>query len=141
MDQVRNNADHYFNRMYMNKQLPVSTLYIIFFTDNNYNTLTNIIESTFNVKITESFYYHEILEAMFKCFENYPFDNLNTLNQYVVNRLTCKFKNLKSDKDRYLENIKNNQSSRFLTNFDKPLNVTKRKDSLSFTDALFFKRS
>ena len=78
---------------------------------------------------------------MFKCFENYPFDNLNTLNQYVVNRLTCKFKNLKSNKDRYLENIKNNQSSRFLTNFDKPLNVTKRKDSLSFTDALFFKRS
>ena len=135
MDNIRIQADRYFNRTLLDKKLINSELYEIFFSLQNYNRIIDQIESMYDVVLSSS-YRNDVLRTMLTCFEYHPI-NLTQLNDLVFMEIRPKLVNLKVDRNRYSTNIYENAATTFINPLDLPEQVCNRKESLSFTEALF----
>ena len=135
LDPIRIVADRYFGKVYLNKNVPNSTLYVTFFTNNNYTNLINTIEHQYDLKVTDT-YRHDILNAMLKCYEYHTCD-LESMNRLVLNELSKQFVRLKNEQNRYKTTTDETQSTYFMKPLELPLHVSSRKESLSFSNALF----
>ena len=134
-DPIRIKADKYFDKTFLDPVLPNSYLYEQFFTIQNFQFIVNTLENNYKINLTES-YLHDVLDTMFICFEYHP-SSLLLLNNLVITELRPKFTNLQQEQNRYTNNIYDNATTAFLTYFDLPQLVTPRKESLSFSEALF----
>ena len=135
MDTIRIQADRYFNKTLMDNKLHDSELYESFFNLKNYNYVINEIEARYDVKLTNS-YMNDVFQIMITCFEYHPI-NLVQLNDLVFVEIRPKLINLKFDQSRYNTNIYENAATTFIHPLDLPEQVCNRKESLSFTEALF----
>ena len=135
MDPIRIQADRYFSRTMLNSKLGHSSLYVSFFTLQNFESIVNYTEKTYNVKLNES-YKRDVIDTMLKCFEYHPV-SLELLNRAVHIELRPKIQNLIIDQVRYNNNVYDNATTTFLVPLDIPEQVCKRRESLSFYDALF----
>ena len=135
MDTIRIQADRYFNKSMMDNKLHNSELYENFFNLKNYNFILNEIEALYDVKLTNS-YMNDVFHIMLTCFEYHPI-NLVQLNDLVFVEIRPKLINLKFEQNRYNNNIYENAATTFIHPLDLPEQVCNRKESLSFTEALF----
>ena len=135
MDTIRIQADRYFNKTLMDDKLKNSELYESFFNLQNYNSIINQIESRYDVKLTNS-YLNDVFQIILTYFEYHPI-NLVQLNDLVFVETRPKLINLKFDQSRYNTNIYENAATTFIHPLDLPEQVCNRKESLSFTEALF----
>ena len=136
MDTIRIQADRYFNKSLMDtNKLHNTELYEKFFNLKNYNFILNEIESRYDVKLTNS-YMNDVFRIMLTCFEYHPI-NLVQLNDLVFVEIRPKLINLKFDQSRYNTNIYENAATNFIHPLDLPEQVCNRKESLSFTEAMF----
>ena len=132
-DVVRCHADRVFDKTMLT--LKESPLYVSFFTVANFDYIVNLLEQNYNVTLSES-YRRDVLDMMMRCFEYHP-PNLESLNQLVLTQLRPMFSKLRMEQNRYRRNVYDNQTSAFIFPDNIPEQVCKRKESLSFMDALF----
>ena len=135
MDTIRIQADRYFNRTLLDRKLENSELYVTFFTLQNYTFILNRIEKDYDVTLSDS-YKRDVFHTMLKCFEYHP-ENLLLLNELVLTELRPKMINLNREQKRYSYNVYENAGTTFIHPIDLPEQVCNRKESLSFTDAMF----
>lgn len=132
-DLVRYNADRCFSKTMQN--LPESQLYYEFFTETNLNYLVKVVEERYGIDMNDS-YRHDLIDTMIRCFNYHP-KTLRALNGLVLMEIRPKIQNLRTEQMRYRQNVVDNQTTRFIKVMDLPKSVCKRKETLSFTEALF----
>ena len=132
-DVIRCHADRVFDKTMLT--LKESPLYVSFFNVTNFEYLVQSLQKNYNVTLSES-YRRDVLDMMIRCFDYHP-PNLDSLNQLVYTQLRPMFSNLRLEQNRYKRNIYDNQTTTFIFPDNIPEQVCKRKESLSFMDALF----
>ena len=135
MDNIKVYADKYFNKTMLAENLPNSDLYLNFFTSKNFDLLVKKIETDYQVSLSDS-YRNDVLDTMVVCFEYHPV-SLNLLNDLVLVEIRPKIMNLKFEQNRYKTNMYDNALTLFINPMELPQHFTSRKESLSFSDALF----
>ena len=132
-DFIRNHADHVFDKTMLT--LNESPLYVSFFNAANFEYLVKLLEQNYNIILSES-YRRDVVDMMIRCFDYHP-PNLKSLNNLVLTQLRPMFSNLRMEQNRYKQNVYDNQTTAFIFPENIPEQVCKRKESLSFMDALF----
>ena len=140
MDPIRQYADAFFKRTFLHDQL-VQPWYNDFFSIKNFNNLVADIQQTFNVSLS-SFYFNDILDSMLNCYNDWrPLDgeevSAEWYNKVVILNISPKMSMVAKEQERYRRDLIDIQNTRFINPIPKPENVCKRKESLSFSDALF----
>lgn len=139
-DPIRKYADGFFSRTLMTSNL-VQPWYNDFFCTSNFNTLVATIQSTYNVSLTKH-YFNDVLDSMLNCYKDWrPLDQRDITaewyNQIVVYNIAPKMSMIAKEQERYRRDLIDIQNTRFIHPIPNPENICKRKESLSFSNALF----
>jgi hypothetical protein len=134
-DYVRQRADKVYGRTFT--FAPNGPLYDSFFCVDNFSHLIRTLETEFGVILNPS-NREDVMVAMLQCFA-YHGSNLDNTNRLVVIRMQPKVQALTQMKQRYQQNLSDNESNKFLHFMDPPRQIrSDRRDvTLSFSDALF----
>lgn len=106
-----------------------------FFSLKNYNSLIHYFEHQYGVELDTS-YRNDVLDAMLRSFSSH-YARLDDTNNLVITFMHPKLAQLRNTQDRFKRNVVENQTTKFLHVMANPANVCKRKETLSFSEALF----
>uniref|UniRef100_A0A6C0CSG5 Uncharacterized protein n=1 Tax=viral metagenome TaxID=1070528 RepID=A0A6C0CSG5_9ZZZZ len=147
IDFVRHHADSYYIRG-INVNLQVSEDYKLFFSKKNFDLIVSRLEQEYSLELSKhiyedyvtntSSYRMDILNSMLAVYDKYPCVYAFLMDM-VMSELKPKFRLLQLEKNRYHRNIVENQTTRFLHLDRRAPLISKRRESLSFADALFGK--
>lgn len=106
-----------------------------FFSLNNYNFLIDHFERAYDIRLDASAR-NDVMDAMLRAFSSH-YSDLDHTNRTVMLFMRPKLEQRRIIDDRFKRNVVENQSTKFLHVLTNPQNVCKRKETLSFSEALF----